>query len=81
VGALIHPKAEVLHVQKYFTVMTSVIKCPVINRLGGVVVSGLATGAKGCGFEHGQGDGFLRPIKSAAHIPFGWEVKLECPMS
>jgi hypothetical protein len=29
-------------------------------RLGGVVVSVLATGPKVCGFEHGQGDGFLR---------------------
>jgi hypothetical protein len=31
--------------------------------LGGVVVSVLATGPKGCGFEPGQGDGFLRAIK------------------
>jgi hypothetical protein len=27
------------------------------------VVSVLATGPKGCGFEPGQGDGFLRVIK------------------
>jgi hypothetical protein len=34
------------------------------SRLGGVVVvSVLATGPKGCGFELGQGDGFLRAIK------------------
>jgi hypothetical protein len=32
-------------------------------RLGGVVVNMLATGPKGCGFEPGQGDGFLRAIK------------------
>jgi hypothetical protein len=32
-------------------------------RLGGVVVSVLATGPKGCGFELGQGNGFLRAIK------------------
>jgi hypothetical protein len=31
--------------------------------LGGVVVGVLATGSKGCGFEPGQGDGFLRAIK------------------
>jgi hypothetical protein len=32
-------------------------------RLGGLVVSVLATGPKGCGFEPGQGDEFLRAIK------------------
>jgi hypothetical protein len=31
-------------------------------RLGGVVVSVLATGPKGCGFKPGQGDGFLMVI-------------------
>jgi hypothetical protein len=35
----------------------------IFSRLGGVVVSVLATGPKGCGFEPGQGDGFLRAIK------------------
>jgi hypothetical protein len=34
-----------------------------LSHLGGVVVSVLATGHKGCGFEPGQGDGFLRVIK------------------
>jgi hypothetical protein len=35
--------------------------CPLqFSRLGGVVVSVLATGPKDCGFEPGQGDGFLR---------------------
>jgi hypothetical protein len=33
------------------------------SRLGGVVVSVLATGPKVCGLEPGQGDGFLRAIK------------------
>jgi hypothetical protein len=33
-------------------------------RLGGVVVSVLATGPKGCRFEPGEGDGFLRVTKS-----------------
>jgi hypothetical protein len=33
------------------------------------VVSVLATGPKGGGFEHGQGVGFLRAIKSAARLP------------
>jgi hypothetical protein len=33
------------------------------SRLGGVVVSVLATGPKVCGFQLGQGDGFLRTIK------------------
>jgi hypothetical protein len=35
----------------------------VVCRLGGVVVSVLDTGPKVCGFEPGQGDGFLRAIK------------------
>jgi hypothetical protein len=51
------------------------------GRLGGVVVSVLATGPKGCGFETGQGDGLLRAIKSTAHLPLGWEVKPEGPTS
>jgi hypothetical protein len=42
------------------------------SRLGGVVVSVLATGPKGCGFEPGKGDGFLK-IRSTPS--FGWEVK------
>jgi hypothetical protein len=33
------------------------------SRLGGVVVSVLATGPKSRGFETGQDDGFLRAIK------------------
>jgi hypothetical protein len=37
----------------------------------------LATGTRGGGFELGQGEGFLRAIKIAAHLPFRWEVKLE----
>jgi hypothetical protein len=49
------------------------------SRLGGVVVSVLATEPKGCGFETGQGDGFLRAEKSAAHLPSGREVKPEVP--
>jgi hypothetical protein len=38
-------------------------------------------GPKGCGFEIGRDDGFLRAIKSTAHLPFEWEVKPEGPMS
>jgi hypothetical protein len=34
-----------------------------LSSLAGVMVSVLATGPKGCGFESGQGDGFLRVIK------------------
>jgi hypothetical protein len=40
-------------------------------RLGGVVVSVLPTGPKGCGFEPGQGDGFLRAIKIRCTPSFG----------
>jgi hypothetical protein len=36
---------------------------PNVRRLGGVVVSVLATEQKGCGFEPFEGDGFLRAIK------------------
>jgi hypothetical protein len=39
------------------------------SRLDGVVVSVLATIPKSRGFEPGQGNGFLRTIKSAAHFP------------
>jgi hypothetical protein len=34
-----------------------------VSHLAGVAVSVLATGPKCCGFEPGQGDGFLRVIK------------------
>jgi hypothetical protein len=37
----------------------------------GVVVSVLATGPKGCGFEPGQSDGFLRAIKIRSTSSFG----------
>jgi hypothetical protein len=40
--------------QNAFTISSTVSQC----RLGGVVVSVLATGPKGHGFELGQGDGF-----------------------
>jgi hypothetical protein len=39
------------------------------SRLGGAVVSALATRSKGLEFKPGQGDGFLRVIKSAALLP------------
>jgi hypothetical protein len=48
---------------------------PIIRRLGGVVVSVLATGPKGRGFKPGRGDGFLRAIKIGSTPSFGWEVK------
>jgi hypothetical protein len=47
--------------------------------LGGVVISVLATGPKGFGFEPGQGDEFLGAIKIRSTPSFGWEVKLEVP--
>jgi hypothetical protein len=39
------------------------------------MVSVLATGPKGSGFKHGQGDGFLREIKISSTSSFGWKVK------
>jgi hypothetical protein len=47
------------------------------SRLGGVMVSVLATGPNGRGFKSGQGDGFLRAIKIRSTSSFGWEVKPE----
>jgi hypothetical protein len=41
------------------------------------VVSVLATGPKGRGFESGQGSGFLRVIKICSILSFRWEVKPE----
>jgi hypothetical protein len=49
------------------------------SRLGSTVISVLATGPKGCGIEHGQGDGFLRAIKIRTTPSFGWEEKPEVP--
>jgi hypothetical protein len=43
------------------------------------VVSVLAIGPKGCVFEPGQCDGFLRAIKIRSTPSFGWEVKPEVP--
>jgi hypothetical protein len=34
-----------------------------VSRLGGVVVSVLVIGPKGCGFEPGKDEGFLRETK------------------
>jgi hypothetical protein len=47
-------------------------------RLGGVVVSVLATGPNGRGFKLGRDDGFLRAIIRSTPS-FGWEVKPEVP--
>jgi hypothetical protein len=57
----------------HFTVM------PTLRRLGGVVVSVLATGPKNRGFEPGQGDGFLRAITIRSTPSFEWEVKQKIP--
>jgi hypothetical protein len=47
------------------------------GRLGGVVVSEIATGRpKSRGFEPGQGDGFLRAIKIRNTYFFRCEIKL-----
>jgi hypothetical protein len=48
-------------------------------RLGGVLVSVLATGPKGRVFEPGLGGGFLRAIKISSTPSFGWEVKPDVP--
>jgi hypothetical protein len=52
---------------------------PTLSRIGGVVVSVLATGPKGSRLYPGQGDGFLRAIKIQSTPSFGLEVKPEVP--
>jgi hypothetical protein len=39
----------------------------IVSRPGGVVVSVLATGPKGCRFKPGQGDGFFKGDKNPQH--------------
>jgi hypothetical protein len=51
------------HKVKIFTDMKICAHLRATSRLGGVAVSVLATGLKGCGFGPGQGDVFLRAIK------------------
>jgi hypothetical protein len=55
------------------------VSTPKTYCLDDVVVSVLASGPKGRGFEPGQGDGFLRAIKTRSTPSFGWEVKPEVP--
>jgi hypothetical protein len=43
------------------------------------MISVLATGSKGRGFEPSQGHGLLRAIKILSTPSFGWEVKPEVP--
>jgi hypothetical protein len=49
------------------------------SRLGGVVVSILATGLKGHWFKPGRRDGFLSAIQIRSKFSFGCEVKPEVP--
>jgi hypothetical protein len=56
---------------------TTAITLYILSRLGGVVVSVLATGPKGPGYKAGQGDGFLSAIKVRSSPSFGGEVRPE----
>jgi hypothetical protein len=51
-----------------------------VSRLGGVVVSVLATGPKGCEFKTRPRRWIFKGDKNSQHLPLGWEVKLEGPM-
>jgi hypothetical protein len=51
----------------------------IFSRLGGVMVSVLATRPKGRGIEPGQGNGLLMAIQIRSTLSFGWEVKPEVP--
>jgi hypothetical protein len=65
-SVLVNYLSRLLSVQKIsnYAGVTSIRPLTYIHRrLGDVVVSVLAAGAKGRGFEPGQGDGFLRAIK------------------
>jgi hypothetical protein len=53
----------VQYVDRHYTDLATPAPMWAVCRLGGVVVSELATGPKGSGVEPGQGDGFLRAIK------------------
>jgi hypothetical protein len=57
------------------------VRKPRLSRLGGVVVNVLATGLKGCGFEPGHGDRFLREIKIRSTPFFRMGSKAGGPMS
>jgi hypothetical protein len=48
-------------------------------RLGGVVVSVIATGLKGRRFKPGRGYSFLRAIKIRSTPSFEWEAKPQAP--
>jgi hypothetical protein len=50
-----------------------------ISRLGGVVVSVLATGPKSRGSKPGLGDILLRAMKIRSTSSFGWVVKPDVP--
>jgi hypothetical protein len=65
--------------RKILTLVKYLILLSNLSHLGGVLVSVLATGHKGHGFESGQGDGVLRSIKVCSTPSFGWEVKPEVP--
>jgi hypothetical protein len=49
------------------------------SRLGGLLVSVLATGPKVRAFKPCRGDGFLKAINIRSTLSFGWEVKPEVP--
>jgi hypothetical protein len=59
--------------------MNRISRVYVFRRLGGVLVSVLATGPKSRGFKPDRGDGFLRAMKIRSTTSFGWEVKPEVP--
>jgi hypothetical protein len=53
------------------------MKCDNLSRLGGVVVSVLATVPKGREFKPGRGNELLREIEIHSTLSFVWEVKPE----
>jgi hypothetical protein len=55
-----HSNLVQITLSMFLTCNSSYVYLPICEagRLGGLVVSVLATGPKGCGFEPGQGNGF-----------------------
>jgi hypothetical protein len=54
--------------------------CPLVCRLGGVVVSVLAAGTKGRGLKPGRGDGFFKGDKNPQHAFLRMESTVGSPM-
>jgi hypothetical protein len=75
--SILYPHVLKLHwCLSFLTLLTYTLAC----RLGGIVVSVLATGPKDRGFIPGRGGGFLRAIKIGSTPPFGCDSRAGVPV-